>query len=105
MQLNEAILGQLQLTYQFALDSLEELTEDEAQRSPGGNLSPVIWQVGHLAWAEKLYASRVDHAVVIPPSFELMFRTGTGGPGDYPPLGKVTAAYVTAHEGLVEIAC
>jgi len=104
MQLNDAILGQLRLTYQFVLESLEELTEEEALRSPVGNLSPVIWQVGHLAWAENLDASRVDHAVVIPPSFEQMFRTGTGGSGNYPPLEKVTAAYVAAHEVLVEIA-
>ncbi len=104
MDMREVIVGQLQSSHQRVLRSLEDLTEDEVLRSPVGNLSPVIWQVGHLAWTESFFASRADRPGSVPPMFEELFKSGTGGAGDYPLLAEVTAAFATAHQGLAEVA-
>ncbi len=104
MELKQVILRQLEMSHQRVLRSLEELTEADVQQSPTGNLSPVVWQVGHLAWSESFYAGRADGAVSVPPTFAELFRSGTGGKGTYPPLAEVTSALGAAQEGLAEVA-
>ncbi len=104
MELRDVIAGQLQSTYQRVLKSLENLTEDEVQRSPTGILSPIIWQVGHLAWTESFYAGRADRPGSAPESYQQLFTSGTGGKGDYPVLTEVSAAFEKAQETLTALA-
>ncbi len=104
MELQQMILGQLLATRQRILRCLEDLSDDEARRTPTGNLSPVIWQVGHLAWADAGYAGRADRAPTLPPAFEGLFKTGTGGVAAYPPLAQVTDAFNVAQQALEAVA-
>jgi len=104
MELREVIAGQLQSSHQRVLRTLQDLTEDDVHRSPTGNLSPVIWQIGHLAWAESFYANKAGGSRSAPPTYEQLFRSGTGGAGNYPSLTDVTAAFAQAQSGLAEMA-
>lgn len=100
MDLRDIIVGHLGLSHQRVMKSLEGLTEDDVQRSPTGDLSPVIWQVGHLAWTESFYAGRANGGRSAPASYEGLFGSGTGGKKDYPPFADVTAAFAKAQETL-----
>ncbi len=83
---------------------LEEITEEEARRPPLAGLSPVVWQVGHLAWADFGLARRADGRTEMPQGYEALFKTGTGGEAAYPSLEEVAAALDRAHKALEETA-
>ncbi len=104
MDMRQMMLGQLQATHARVLRCVEDVSDDEARRPLAGNLTPVIWQVGHLAFGDARMAARVDRPYTLLPSFEGFFKGGTGGQAAYPPLAEVTAAFTTAQRALEEVA-
>jgi hypothetical protein len=79
---------------------LEEISEEDAGRSPIAGLAPIVWQIGHLAWADFGFARRVDGRVEMPAGYDGLFKPGTGGEGPYPTLKEVTVALDRAHQSV-----
>jgi hypothetical protein len=102
-----AVQFQLQRTHERVQQCLSDLSADEARRSPLPHLSPVVWQVGHVTFYDALYAERagVAYAVpAIPQEYELLFKAGTGGQADYPPIDQVWKVFDRTHTALRTIA-
>jgi hypothetical protein len=95
---------QLQRGYERVQKCLADISEEEARRSPLPRLAPVVWQVGHLAFYDSVFAERAGLSYSAPPGFEQFFKAGTGGPADYPSLGQVWEAFDRGHSTLVEAA-
>lgn len=80
---------------------LEEISEDDARRSPIPGLAPIVWQVGHLAVVDFAFARRAGGHTETPEGYEALFKPGTGGGADtYPSLREVTEAFKLAHHEL-----
>lgn len=107
MDVNAAIQFQLHRTRERVRQCLADLSADEARRLPLPRLSPVVWQVGHLAFYDALYAERagVGHAMpVIPREYEQLFKIGTGGEAEYPPIEHVATLFDRTGAALETIA-
>jgi hypothetical protein len=63
-------------------------------------LAPIVWQVGHLVWADSSMARRVDGTSGMPDGYADLFKTGTGGDAAYPPLAEVKEALDRAQQSL-----
>ncbi|HEY3246666.1 MAG TPA: DinB family protein [bacterium] len=93
MDTRDLVLYGLRATGTRALRSIDDVTDDEARRRPGDNLASIIWQLGHLALADKGNLERMGVTSSLLASFTDLFKTGTGGPAAYPPLGEVRTAF------------
>jgi hypothetical protein len=100
----ETLLYGLDATHTRAHRCLEDLTEDEARRSPTDGLSPIVWQVGHLAYYDAVFARLVDGRAAAPNGYEALFKAGTGGKAAYPSLHDVQKALDSGQEALVTVA-
>jgi uncharacterized damage-inducible protein DinB len=63
-------------------------------------LTPIIWQVGHLAASDFGFAGRADGVSKAPAGYDAMFGRGTGGDQRYPPLVEVKDAMARAEQAL-----
>jgi DinB superfamily len=107
MDMKEAVHFQLKRSHERVQQCIADLARDEAHRSPAPRLSPVVWQIGHLAYYDSLYADRagVAHAVPpIPEDYERLFQAGTGGQAEYPSIDQVWTTFDRTHGGLLRIA-
>jgi len=97
------IQQQCAASHQIVKYCLADLSDEEARRMPNATLSPVVWQVGHLALTNLGFLKRADivPATALPESYTALFDTGTGGNADYPPLGTVVKAFDDSHEALM----
>ena len=96
------IREQLVVTQQFLKRCLSDISDDESRRMPDATLSPIIWQVGHLAAINSYLVRRVGGAAAAEPArYRELFKTGTGGSAAYPPLDAIVAACDSTHEALV----
>ena len=107
MDVNAAIQFELQRTHERVRQCLADLSAEEARRLPLPRLSPVVWQVGHLTFYDALYAERagVEHGMpAIPRGYEQLFKVGTGGEAEYPPIDQVAKVFDGTHAALEAIA-
>ena len=96
------IREQLAVTRQFLKRCLSDISDDESRRMPDATLSPIIWQVGHLAVINSYFERRVGGAAAVETAgYRELFKTGTGGSAAYPPLDAIVAACDSTHEALV----
>lgn len=100
----EMAAQQLDTSYQRLKSALEGITEEEARRVLAGRLAPIVWQVGHLAVVDANYVNRGGGSYTVQPHYPDLFKPGTGGEADYPPLAEVWAAFTGAHQGLLKVA-
>jgi hypothetical protein len=91
-------------THHLVLKSLGDLTADELQRSPVGGLSPIIWQVGHIAASDAYFAGLCGQSVAVDDTFRALFGRKTGGVKPYPSLAVVQPVHDSAHMALAAIA-
>ena len=108
MDVNAAIQFQLQRTHERVRQCLADLSAEEARRLPLPRLSPVVWQVGHLAFYDARYAERagVGHGhgmPELPRQYEHLFKIGTGGEADYPPIDQVVEVFDGTNAALQAI--
>ena len=107
MDINAAIQFQLQRSHERVQQCIADLSLEEARRSPTPRLSPVVWQVGHLAFYDAQFAERAgvsDAMPVIPEDYEQLFKAGTGGQAAYPPIDHVWKVFDRTHAALRRIA-
>src|SRR5574341_915641 len=83
----------LETTHTRALRCIEGISDDDARRLPGG-LTPIVWQVGHIALTDFGFARRADSRASAPDGYEAA----------YPPLADVRDAMNHAQEALLEVA-
>lgn len=93
----------LKASYTRALRCVEDVSDGEAAQTPN-NLTPIIWQLGHLALSDGGFLRLAGGTSPAPDSFKSFFRTGSGGPADYPPLAEVQPVFETAQRKLQELA-
>ena len=87
---------QLGATHQILVRSLADISDDESRRMPVAALSPVIWHLGHLVVTDAHIARKAGGmAAAAPADYAPLFKTGTGGKADYPPLGEIASAFDT----------
>lgn len=82
---------------------VEDISETEAGGTPN-NLTPIIWQLGHLALTDGGFLRLAGGTSPAPDSFKVLFKTGSGGPADYPPLAEVRPVFEAAQRKLQELA-
>lgn len=100
---NRALIQyQLATSQQMLKRCLGDITEADAGTLPQGTLAPIVWQVGHLAIADKVFIERAGFTPggELPERYATLFKTGTGGAADYPPLSEVVRAFDGTHEAL-----
>lgn len=97
--MREFLLYGIEATHIRLMRCLEDLSDDEARRSPHG-LSPVIWQAGHVALTDVNFARRADGTSEAQSGYTELFAMGTGGEAAYPPLAGVREAVVAAQRAL-----
>jgi DinB family protein len=99
---------QLAVSRQILMRSLDGISDEEARKTPS-DLTPIVWQVGHIALANYGFARRNIGFVVgadVPPSEMLpgnsaaLFKTGTGGPAAYPVFGDVVGSAEASQDAL-----
>ncbi len=72
--------------------SIDDLTDDEARAVPLDGLAPIVWQVGHIAVVDAAFARRVGGDSPTPDGYTDLFKAGSGGRANYPPLAEVKTA-------------
>ncbi len=93
----------LTVTYARFLRCLEDITDDEARRMPA-ELTPIVWQVGHVAVADFAFARRLDGTSAPPSGYPRLFQAGSGGNAHYPSLDEVRDVLGQAQRRLEELA-
>src|SRR5690348_18397648 len=83
--------------------SVGDISDDEARRISTPPLSPIIWQVGHLAVTNVGFMKRAGIGPMpsLPAVYPGFFDSGTGGPADYPPLDEVMRVFDATPEALL----
>jgi DinB superfamily len=99
----ELLLFGLDSTHSRVLKCLDDVTEDEARRLPS-DLSPIVWQAGHVATTDFAFARRAGGQTPIPANYEALFQMGTGGHAAYPSMAEVRGSLDRAQQILMELA-
>jgi len=103
MDARALIQEQLAGSHQVVKYALSEISDEDARRMPDATLSPIIWQVGHLANSNAGFMKRagLSSSVTLPDSFAELFKGGSGGQAKYPPLETVVRAFDDTHAALM----
>jgi hypothetical protein len=96
----DIFLMEINRTNRILLRTLEDLSADELQRSPVSGLSPVIWQVGHVAATDAYFARMCGADVTLLEEFRGLFGRNSGGAKPYPGLVEVKPVYEMGQQTL-----
>ncbi|HTD48014.1 MAG TPA: DinB family protein [bacterium] len=96
---------QLSTSHQIVKQCVNDIADGEAGRLPAPLLSPVIWQIGHLAVSNVNFIKRagVTSGPELPERYTALFKSGTGGAAGYPPFAEVLRAFDDTHEALMRV--
>ncbi len=97
------VIQQLDLYHARLERALEGVSEEEGRRVLAGRLAPIVWQVGHLAVVDAIYVQRGGGSYTVQPRYSDLFKPGTGGEAEYPPLSEVWALFSGVHEALLKV--
>jgi DinB family protein len=98
------VLNQLEGSHRLVKELVGDVLDDEARRVPAANLSPITWQVGHLAFADATFGRHARGAYTVPENYAGLFKTGTGGHASYPEFNEVLEAFDASHQMLAQLA-
>jgi len=105
MSQRDSILHQLEVSHGAMMACLDGISEEEANRVPVAGMSPVVWQVGHIAVTDATVGQWAGGKFTSPQGYPELFQTGSaGGAGKYPQLKDVTKALDGANQALMQIA-
>jgi hypothetical protein len=96
MLLQEQLTG----SQQSIKHTLGDISDQDARRMPNPTLSPIIWQVGHLALVNSSFAKRAGVTIPVPDGYAALFKGGSGGEAAYPPLEEVVGVFDDTHQKL-----
>ena len=103
MDIRDAIQYGLTATHARVLRSVEDVSDVEARQIPQ-NLSPLVWQLGHVALSDGGFLRLTGGISAAPDSFKGFFRTGSGGAADYPSLADVKTVAEAVQRDLMQLA-
>jgi hypothetical protein len=92
----------LNLSHHRVREAIDGVTDAEARQVLGGRLTPIVWQVGHLALVDSIYVKRSGGESPVPPRYAELFKQGSGGAQEYPPLSEVWQVFDTTHRALAD---
>ena len=96
------VIQMLNLSHGRAREAIDAVSDADARQVMAGRLTPIVWQVGHLAVADGIYARRAGGESPVPARYVELFKQGSGGEQDYPPLVDVWNVFDTTHRALVD---
>jgi uncharacterized damage-inducible protein DinB len=102
VEIRDVIQFGLTATYTRVLRSVEDVSDVEARQIPH-NLSPLIWQLGHVALTDSAFLRLSGGISPAPESFKGFFRTGSGGAADYPSLADVKTVAEAVQRDLMQL--
>jgi DinB superfamily len=83
-------------------EAVSGVSEADGRRVLGGKLTPIVWQVGHIALVDGNYVRRAGGESPVPAGYGELFKQGSGGEQDYPPLAEVWNIFDATHRTLVD---
>lgn len=92
----------LGLSHTRLREAIDGVSDADARRVMAGKLTPVVWQVGHLALVDGNYVRRTGGESPVPARYAELFKQGSGGEQDYPPLSEVWKVFDTTHRALMD---
>jgi DinB family protein len=92
----------LTLSHTRLREAIDGVSDADARRVMAGKLTPVVWQVGHLALVDGIYVRRAGGESPVPTPYAELFKQGSGGEQDYPPLSEVWSVFDTTHRALMD---
>ncbi|HLY22352.1 MAG TPA: DinB family protein [bacterium] len=92
----------LGLSHTRLREAIDGVSDADARRVMAGKLTPVVWQVGHLALVDGNYVRRAGGESPVPARYAELFKQGSGGEQDYPPLSEVWSVFDTTHRVLMD---
>src|SRR2546422_10982595 len=78
---------------------VEDVSDGEAAQTPN-NLTPIVWQLGHLALSDGGFLRLAGGTAPAPGLFKGLFKTGSGGAGGHPPVGEGKPGVQEGHRGM-----
>ncbi len=100
MDVQQTLLYGLNATMTRLQRSIGDLTDEEARRVPLEGLAPIVWQAGHVAFTDAYFARKVDGRSRVPDGYPELFKSGSGGPANYPPLAEVNEVAAASQRSL-----
>ena len=92
----------LSLSHARLREAIDGVSDADARRVMAGKLTPVVWQVGHLALVDGNYVRRAGGESPVPAQYAELFKQGSGGEQDYPPIAEVWNVFDTTHRALMD---
>lgn len=92
----------LNLSHSRVREAIDGVSDTEARRVLAGKLTPIVWQVGHLALVDSTYVGRSGGESPVPARYTELFKQGSGGEQNYPSLSEVWNVFDTTHRALAD---
>jgi hypothetical protein len=92
----------LTLSHNRVREAIDGVSDADARRVMAGKLTPIVWQIGHLALVESNWVRRAGGESPVPPRYAEVFKQGTGGEQDYPALSEVWTVFDTTHKAMMD---
>lgn len=80
-----------------------DISAEDAIARPN-DLTPIVWQVGHIAYYEALLVSAITgDDPDVPENYESVFKTGSAGDTDFPPFEEVIATLERSQAAVFDL--
>lgn len=96
------VTNMLELSHARVREAIDGVSDADARRVQAGKLTPIVWQVGHLALVDGIYVRRAGGESPVPARYAELFKQGSGGEQDYPPLSEVWKVFDETHRALMD---
>jgi len=83
-------------------EAVNGVSEADARRLMAGKLTPIVWQLGHIALVDGNYVRYAGGDSPVPARYTDLFKQGSGGEQDYPPLSEVWNVFDSTHRALTD---
>lgn len=102
MDARAALRQQLQLTFERIENAVKDLPPGQWTASPQG-LTPVVWQVGHVAATAARLLERAGRAFPVPAPYGELFASGSSGSAAWPEPQAVLRFFQDTHDALLQL--